>query len=253
MEHIFSDILKIAKASAVNIPQEIKPDLESLAKEWKKTQSPSLVKPLLQDLQPTINKALTSFAGKDSRNLGTRAKLLALDAIKTYDPSKQTRLKTHVMNSLQRLNRYRAQRANLAHIPENVIYGKQKVEQAMRHLEDRKGREPTIAELSDYLKVSPKKIQNFYRYSPTASEGQYESEIGIESYGKRRDPIELWKEYVYKDLSPTEKKIFEWSTGYRGVKQLPKGEIARKLKIHPSKLSQIINNIANKLQNVKHV
>ena len=58
----------------------------------------------------------------------------------------------------------------------------------------------------------------------------------------------MWSDYVYYDLDPIDKKIFEWTTGYAGSKIIPKGEVAKKLRITPAAVSLRINKIVKKLE-----
>ena len=62
-----------------------------------------------------------------------------------------------------------------------------------------------------------------------------------------KSPDNIWADYVYFDLDPRDKKIFEWTTGYGGTNIISKGSIAKKLKISPASVSVRINRIITKL------
>jgi DNA-binding NarL/FixJ family response regulator len=66
--------------------------------------------------------------------------------------------------------------------------------------------------------------------------------------GQQRDPQTVWMDYVYHDLSPSNRKIFEWTTGYNNTKRIPKKDIAAHLKISPAAVSMRVTGITKKLQ-----
>ena len=79
---------------------------------WKKNQSPANMDQLLRVAQPTISKALSAFAGGD-KALNARAKRLAIDAFRTFDPRKGAKLSTHLYIRLQPLQREFTQRSSI--------------------------------------------------------------------------------------------------------------------------------------------
>ncbi len=54
-------------------------------------------------------------------------------------------------------------------------------------------------------------------------------------------------DFVYNDLSPRDKKIFEWTTGYGGAPKMPKVEIAERLGVSPVVISQRASMIAKRI------
>jgi DNA-directed RNA polymerase specialized sigma subunit len=52
---------------------------------------------------------------------------------------------------------------------------------------------------------------------------------------------------VYHELTPTDRKIFEWRTGYNGVKKLQAQQIAKKLGVSAGAVSQRTSKIADRL------
>lgn len=222
-----------------------------LYKDWKDNPSDNTLTPVLEYLKPTINTALTSFTGGD-RSLRTRAYILATDAIKTYDPDKGASLKTHVYNNLRRLYRYKADRSQVVHIPENVRLEAVRIHNFVTDFKDKEGREPTVTEITDGTGLSRKKIQKAGLYRSEQPQSMFIGETGDTLISKERDPMSVWIDYVYYDLNPQNKKIYEWTTGYGGNKVLPKQEIAKRLKISPSAVSSRINTIMNKMQEISY-
>jgi DNA-directed RNA polymerase specialized sigma subunit len=205
-------------------------------------------KALLDELHPTIESALTSYAPQDKDSLRTRARIMAIDAAGTYDPKHSAKLSSYVFNSLKSLNRVKAKRTNIVHIPENVILEQNKINNAKNALTSELGREPTILELSDHTGLSAKRIEYANKRDSQKSSSQFLTEKGDSFFTQQEDPQRIWADYVYHDMDSIDKKVFEWSTGYGGTEKLKKMDIAKKLKISPSAVSQRINKIIHKLE-----
>jgi DNA-directed RNA polymerase specialized sigma subunit len=203
---------------------------------------------LLKQLQPTIDSALTSYAPEDKTAFKTQANLIALKAAGNYRPSTGNKLSTHVFNNLKSLQRLKAKRSNVVHIPENVILEQNKVRNAEASLTSELGREPTLTELADSTGLSKKRIEYSRNFNSQQSEGQLSSDKGDSLFTKDEDPNRIWAEYVYEEMDNRDKKIFEWSTGYGGIKKLSKQEIASKLNISPASVSARISKIITKLE-----
>jgi DNA-directed RNA polymerase specialized sigma subunit len=82
------------------------------------------------------------------------------------------------------------------------------------------------------------------------SEGQTATpEEGVQLPGTESLPAsDIWLEYVHHDLDPIDKKILEWKTGMYGKQVLSTNEIARRLNITPSAVSQRAAKIAMKIE-----
>jgi DNA-directed RNA polymerase specialized sigma subunit len=203
---------------------------------------------LLKELQPTISSAMNSYAPGSGDEFDIPAKMMALDAVKRYDPKQGAKLNTHVFNSMKSLNRLKADRSNIIHIPENVLLEKNKLNGVKAGLESELGREPTIDELADRTGISPARIEKINKYRNVQSESSMLTEKGDTLFERKKDPHKIWAEYVYHDLDPVDKKIYEWSTGYGGNETYKKGEIARRLNMSAPAVSQRINKIIAKLE-----
>lgn len=216
---------------------------------WQQSPTPQNAEPLLSRLKPTIDSALHTYGGGAQGRLATRAELIALEAARTYDPKKDAKLTTHVYNHLQSLQRERAKRDNLVHLPENVILEKNRIRKAEKDFISRYGREPSKAELADKTGLSVKRLTKLSAYQPTTHESSMLSEKGDALYPQApQDPTRIWIDYVYYDLDPVDQKILEWCTGYGGTKKLSKKEIAERLKISAPAISSRINKIVRKIE-----
>jgi DNA-directed RNA polymerase specialized sigma subunit len=218
---------------------------------WMSSPTPETATPILKRLQPTIDGALRSYAGSKPEAYRVQANLIALDALKTYDPAKGTKLTTHVFNSLQKLHRVRSDRENFVHVPENKEMEWNRINKAKLEFEAENGREPNMRELADMSLLSVKRLEKLQKESQTnfKPESTFTSDDKEDVLiGQRRNPQEIWASYVYEELDPVDKKIYEWSTGYCGTKQIAKSEMAQRLRITPAAVSSRISKILKKLK-----
>lgn len=230
--------------------QQTRTPLDTAFSAWSKSPSSENLKTLLDSARPVIDKALTSYGGGD-KALNSRAKRLAISAFKNYDPAKGTKLQTHLLIRLQPLQRERMARSAPISIPERVQFDKFKMDQAAERFRADKDRDPSDDELADITGISPKRMAHVRRFARgVISEGQTEdpmSGVSVPTAGEVT-PEDIWIEYVHHDLDPIDKKILEWKTGYLGKQVLSTNEIARRLKITPSAISQRAAKIAMKLE-----
>jgi DNA-directed RNA polymerase specialized sigma subunit len=208
---------------------------------WTADPSPSGNAAFLKHLQTTIDSAIRTHLGTSSPLLVSRARRMALDAVRTYDP-KRSRLQTHLFNQLQSLKRVNRQMTSAVKVPERVSIDRYHLERYTRDLTDELGREPTDAELSDKTGFSPKRIAKVRTYSPAIAEGTLtansEGNIygGLDEIGSQRKS--MWQEMVYADLGDQDRKIMELSLGLNGRSPLQNHQIARKLGRSPGLISQ---------------
>jgi DNA-directed RNA polymerase specialized sigma subunit len=205
---------------------------------------------LLDTAKPILSKALVSYAGND-KSLTSQAKRLAVKAFKSFDPSRGTKLRTHLYIQLQPLQRERMKRTSPVSIPERVQFEQYKLKQAENEFREVRGREASDGELSEKLGLSPKRIAHVRAFANgTLSEGQVvQPSTGAKLPGTEEvNAQDIWIEYVHHDLDPLDKKILEWKTGLYGKAILSTNEIARRLKITPGAVSQRASKIALKIE-----
>lgn len=219
------------------LEDEYKPAYES----WKNNQTPEGNLSMLQAVDPIIQKGVKMYGG-DSPLAASQGRLMALDAIRKYDPTR-SRLQSHLLNQMQGLRRVTQQQSQVLKAPERVLLESQRLRESHQELSDELGREPTDAELTDKLGISMSRLAKIRKYQPGMSSGQVE-EIDPMSGGaagrlpNQKDAENLWAEIVYQDLSPIDQKIMEFSLGMRGQSKLSNQEIARKLGRSPGAITQ---------------
>jgi DNA-directed RNA polymerase specialized sigma subunit len=225
------------------------PPPDPLYLKWRETQDPQTEQALLTQLRPTINKALEAFAGGD-QTLATKAKILAKESLKTYDPSKRASLSTHVYGNLQRLNRIRQQRASALYVPESVRNVRQAIAQFKQQWRETHDKDPTEDDLTSHMGISRKQIRKSMVAGDTP-EASMLSEKG-DVWLTDSDPLlrarRIAMDDIYHDQDPDGKRLMELVMGYGGKPAISKSQAAAKLKISPAAVSQRLDGIMKKLE-----
>ena len=215
---------------------------------WKRYQEGdrSVVLPFLTEMDKTMNQAINQYAGGDM-SYKTQARLLALQAAQSYDPTAGANIRTHVYNNLKKLQRISAQRGNLTRIPEQASSQRNAVMKARRDYEIDHGEEPTVEELASMTGISRKRIDDLARYKPITPDSLAVSPEGDSlAPSREQHAVDLYDAYTYDGLDRIDKKIYEWSTGYGGSPVISQQEMAKKLNITPAAVSKRAKNIAVK-------
>lgn len=222
-------------------------DFQPTFDEWFKNQNPKTNTKMLRAVQPVVDTALSSYVGQNpTPTLRSRAKLMALKALQTFDP-KVGNVRTHLLSQLQSLRRLAAQEQNIISIPEQVGLDYQKLNEAENELRDRLSRDPADDEIADATGLSVRRIKKIRAFHQPIAEGatvletgdDYADAGGIASVIPGQNTAqEAWLDFVYGDLSPTDKLIMDMTLGRNGRKKTSTQEIAKKLNISPGAVSQ---------------
>jgi len=220
---------------------------------WQDKKDPEAFQAVMQSLDPTVSRGLRAFGG-DKPHLKTRARLLAADAVRKYDPTKsKASLNTWVYGHMQRLQRISADRDAAVRLPERVRMDAILARSATTELVDKLGHEPDLQTLSEATGLSRARLAAADRAFREVSESGMTTEKGdilgggkaVGGPAKAADP---WVDYVYYDLDPKSRVIFEHVTGYGGKEIWQKKQIAEELGISPAAVSHRIKGILTKLQ-----
>lgn len=230
-------------SSAKKTPPVKKLSLDESYKVWKNKPTPRSLGLVLESAHPVLNSALSSYAGGNKALLG-RARLLAADAVRTFDPDRGVKLQTHLMSRLQPLQRHARERGRVTHVPERVSMDLYRMNQAADSFNAENQRDPSDGELSQLTHMPIRRLNKIRKYAhgDIAESMLTEHEDGDEGVmypgTDKPNPDAIWLEYVHHDLSPIDQQILEWKTGYNGKPVLSNNDIARKLKLTPSAISQ---------------
>jgi DNA-directed RNA polymerase specialized sigma subunit len=234
--------------SKLNIEEYKKRETE-LYNRWREGDDGAKIE-LLGSLEPLIRKQVNKFYKSGIPEFAVRAEgyRLASGAITTYDPNK-AQLNTHVTNYLKKLSRFVTNYQNVGHIPEPraLIIGKYNT--IYSNLEADKGREPTVAELSDAMAIpiaEIERLQSELRADLSLTIEEDEDDVGFYAFTReeKSDP-KLWQaiETVYFEADPVDKKILEYHFGLYGVQKLKSKEIAMKLSLRDADLKNRKNKL----------
>lgn len=206
-------------------------DMELWAK-WKRTQNPADLQLLLNQMEPIIAREVNRWSNSMSRSLlESEGKRLAVEAFKTYDPKQGAALSTYVASRLPKLSRLTYSHLNAARMSETQAMLFHTYNTGLNELRDTHGREPTHDELADRLGWAPKKLFTFQRQ---ANRKEF---VESEEHPDNDTSEDQLVDFIYHDLNPQQKKIFEYTTGYGGGKKKSGQEIMKELGLTQGQLS----------------
>ena len=219
----------------------LEPEFQTPYTNYSKDPNPHNASKLLGSLNPVIQSGVKSHVGKANPLSNSHARRLALQAVKTYDPTK-AKLSTHVHNHLQGLRRITRQGTSAIRVPERIVLDHSAMMRANAELEEELGREPTAIELADYSRLSTKRIAQLRRFQPGVSQGTL-SVVGEAGQGGWDPAVQqpestAWLRLVHSDQDPINQKIMEWTFGLYGSPSFTNEQIARKLNLSPGAISQ---------------
>ena len=231
-------------------PEDKKDKLTLSWSTWKADPSPTNMTDMMKQVNPVVDKAVYTYAPQSSPAVRSIAKVYTRKALESYDPTKGTKLQTHLHIQLQPLRREAAS-YNTLHVPENVRTDMRQLGNAERQYEMEQGRSANDDELADYTSLSRARINHirkFYRptvYDSAISEG---GEGGAEQATPALSDAEsLWEDYVYYELSDKDKLIYDMKLGNKSGKPASLADISAKMKMTPSAISQRLKRIAEKI------
>lgn len=224
----------------------VRGDFDTVYSQWQKNRTPETNTQLLQNIQPIVDTAVHSYVGAGApATLKNRARLLALQAMDTYDPQKGN-VKTHLLTHLQRLRRLNAQSQNIIQIPEQVGLDFQKIQRVENDIRAELSRDPTDEEIADRTGLSVKRLRKIRQFNQPVAEGMTARQTDMTAGNQdiaatrpdRTGAHDAWLDFVYDDLGAVDKIIMDSLLGRHGRKKLPTQELANKLNISPGAVSQ---------------
>lgn len=228
----------------------MKNDEYLLWKQWFVTKDPEKLNQLYNSFQPLIKNAVNRFknAPVPVEAVEMEAKKLFLHGLKTYDPQR-AKLNTHLTNQLKPLYRYVAQNQNIGYIPEVRIRKIGAFNVANEELGNKFGRPPTAMEISNKMGID---ISEVSRLQHELRGELIESYDDFSTVFQKPDSKKDILFYVYHELSPSQKLVFEHLTGLTGRKQIKKStNIAKELNMPIAEVRKLKKQIADKLEPYK--
>lgn len=164
---------------------------------------------------------------------------LARKAAESYTPG-NVKFSTYLVNSLKKLSRLSTQYGSSIRMPENIQFGINKLNNAEKELESSLGRTPSVAELSDFTGFNLKTVDSLLKNKKTtvSLNNLLTTPTIVDSSNDE------WLSFVYHDLAPKDKVIFEHKTGFGGRPVIENDAIAKKLNLSQAQLNNRINLIS---------
>lgn len=231
-----------------------KTTLNDIHAQWTRTQDPRYMNQMLDVLSPDLDKAVYAYSGMNAGPaVRSKAKLLAVKAIKNYSPDSGSALRTWVYTQLQPISRY-ARDIMPSPMPERAYQQLSALRRQEADFYENKGRPPSELELADLTGMSVRqlgKIRSLDKrtFSESAivaggdAPASSQEMTAVRNLGFSKDVLDT----MYPSLSPTEQVILDHRLGYNGKPLLSNTQVAAKLKISPGRVSQLTTGLAAKL------
>ena len=221
--------------------------------EWKKAPSPENMAKVVNALEPMVNSEVQRYSGPKPL-LRSKAKLLTIGAVKTFNPDKGAHLRSWLVTQLQPLSRY-GQQLRPVHASEMAIRQAAELNRLEKEYGDKNGRNPTLAELADEVGIPVARINKIRKQvKPSISESSFmeaDDEEGKAMPGTQApDVLGTAEEIVYDSLSLRDKMIHDLKVGRHGKPVLPNQEIAKRLGVTPALISQRSQQIAMQIRDI---
>lgn len=221
---------------------------EELVLRWQKRRDKQALDELRRGTRPLVQSQVNKYRSNSVPMAAIEAKAdqLLVQAVDSYKPGRGASFRTHLFNTLRRLNRYSAARSNIATIPEARTQQIGVYQRVYEDLMSQKRRPPTAMELADELQWSLSQVmamQRSVRRDIVGSQMKAPARLDTTDARTRELINDIWWE-----LSPDERVVFEYIEG-RGRRKLVKGQdIARATGFSAAKVSQIRSSIARKME-----
>jgi len=226
--------------------------VDSAYEKWKLEQTPENMNGVVSALGPIITSEIQRYSGPKPI-LRSRAKALAVRAVRSYDPSSGAKLQSWVVTQMQPLSRY-SKNLQPVHVSDDLYRRSSELNRLALDYELENGVPPSDSEFADYSGVSVALIKKYRKARPAiSSESQY-LEANQEMTGTLLPGVQTVNqsgtasELVYNSLSPRDKLIYDHKTGSHGKKEISAAELANRLGVSPAYVSQVSSRIAEDIR-----
>lgn len=234
---------------STNLPTAIPPPDPTIEaySAWQVTQSPDDLNRVVTSVEPAIQARLGGMNAADNPKLKAHARLLAAQAVKTYDPTSPASLRSWVTGNLQSLQRQSRAERSPGQVPERAQLDAWHLHQTEKKFIDENGYEPDVKELADFAHMDPKRISKVRRL--TRSVGSQATTM-IDP-AAAQDYLSESMDYVYDESDKTDRQIIEMLTGYGGRPVFNKQQIAAALRLDPAQVTRRSQKISNRIQELE--
>lgn len=219
---------------------------DALYQAWKADPGPATTEPIMQRLAPVFRSKEISWKAPavNPAAFQAKAKSLAIEALKTYDPQKAA-LRTWVEHRLQPLKRFNVEQQNYAKIPEAKAARIGDIQGATDDLREELGRDPTHAEIAEYVnpnlskrqQLTPQKVQEIQAAQRRDVIGSsFESDPVPRAISRERQVIGQLRPA----LQPDQQEVYDYLYGQQGKPKITSTtQLAKLLGKSPSQVSRL--------------
>lgn len=197
---------------------------------------------------PYIKANINKWSGiLPNEVINAYGKKYALDAFKTFDPSKAS-INTHLYNNISQLSRLIYEHQNVSKISEHHIRDIGKINQAREYLIDQLDREPTVHELSLHTQLPVKHLERVLKNQ--RADFINDSDMEHQQFATQSTDTSMSNRiFAYRNsLSNTQQKQFDSLTGFNNVTPLSPKEFGAKFKLKPYEVTRLKNYFAKGLK-----
>lgn len=229
------------------VQPDIKAQEMSLWKEWKDTSNPFVLGRLMTSMQPIIQTTVNKFSSVPipSSAIEGEAKKQAINAFRTYNPRAGAALGTHVNNYMKKVNRFVYEHQNVGRIPEHRIIQIGTFQGVKSELRDKLSRDPSAIELSDELSWSLPEVERMER--ELMAEIPESAVADVDFTFSAQTEAQKILNFIYYELAPQEKVVFEHLTGWAGKPKISDHDIAARLGVNPDRVKKLKSSITRKI------
>lgn len=223
-------------------------DLE-MWKAWKVDPTPENLEPLLDNFQGTIRKSVNKFSAAPvpPEAVAGAANLAVLRGLNTFDPNRGASLNTHLTWHLKKLRSFVGKHQNMGRIPEHRLSNITTFQSAHDELLEKSGIPPdalTLAETLGWSVAEVNRMQSELRPDLIASKSLEVDRLGDLDSAHEDEVLR----YIYHELTPDQRTVYEYSLGVHGKPKLKAGQIAKTMGVSPAKVSRLRSQIDLKLR-----
>jgi len=202
---------------------------------WKTNPTPENLSNLVSQMKPVIHKAIQVNQGALSPAVvEAEAKIQAVNAFKTYDPNRDTQLSTHVTNYMKKVNRLNYTYQDIYSVPEARRIKYSTFANTVSRMKEEKGRDPSADELATELGWSRAEVSRYLAENRRELSDNQPHHSDLGAHDTRQGMV---MSYIYNDLTPTQKLLFENVTGYGGKKVMDGTDLRRAMNMTQGQLS----------------
>lgn len=206
---------------------------------WNTSRQPEDLSKLMNQVAPLVIHETNKWqqTGINRRVLDGKARTLAYEAITSYDP-KRSQLNTHIVNHLQKLNRFAIANQNAVRIQEEKVFQYRKFLHAKNELETRLGRNASVDELTEEIhkmgegmlvKDFKPIIENYYSTASEAGGAPVMEELSSDATAMH---------LARQAMNDRQKFIFNHTYGFQGSDVKSNTEIASHFGVSPAMISK---------------